>query len=42
MSDGLIESYDRNDGDGPNGQALLGAVEVHVLVAGNSSLISGW
>jgi hypothetical protein len=42
MSDRLVETNDSDDCDDPDGQGLSGAVEVNVLVARNSSFVSGY
>ena len=41
-SNWLVESDDCDDGDGPNGQRLSGAVEVDVFVVSDSCLVSGF
>lgn len=40
MSDGLVESDHGDDGDDPDGQGLPCAVEVDVLVAGDTSFVA--
>ena len=39
---GLVEGDERHHGDGPHDEGVAGGVEVHVLVAPGSGLVSGW
>ena len=42
MSNWFVEADDCDDGDGPYGQRLSGAVEVDVFVVSDSCLVSGF
>ena len=39
---GLVESDERDHGDGPHDEGVAGGVEVHVLVAPGPGLVPGW